>query len=85
MPGSGPRTHSHPYAELFVLHDGRGRYQVGDKSFEAKADDVVIIPSGLWLSFVNTGSGPLRQTAIHETPEHTTTFRDDADAARGDV
>jgi hypothetical protein len=64
-----------------VLHEGRGRYQVGDETFEAEADEVVIIPSGLSHSFVNTGTGPLRRTAIQETPEHTTTFRDDADAA----
>ena len=78
VPGSGPRTHSHPYAELFVLHEGRGQYQVGDETFEAEAGDVVIIPSGLWHSFVNTGTGPLRHTAIHETPEHAMTFREGA-------
>lgn len=85
VPGSGPRTHSHPYAELFVPHEGRGRYRVGDETVEAEAGDVVIIPSGLWHSFVSAGTGPLRQTAIHEAPEHATTFREDSGDGPGDL
>jgi mannose-6-phosphate isomerase-like protein (cupin superfamily) len=75
-PGAGPRTHSHPYSEVFVLHEGRGRYMVGDESFEAAAGDVVIVPAGMWHSFVNPGDGFLRQTAIHEAPAHASTLRE---------
>jgi len=76
-PGAGPRTHSHPYAEVFVLHEGQGRYTVGEQSFEAAAGDVVIVPAGLWHSFVNPGDGVLRQTVIHEAPVHAVTRRDE--------
>jgi quercetin dioxygenase-like cupin family protein len=76
-PGAGPRTHSHPYAEVFVLHEGQGRYTVEDETFEAAAGDIVIIPAGMWHSFVNPGEGFLRQTAIHEAPVHAATRRDD--------
>jgi mannose-6-phosphate isomerase-like protein (cupin superfamily) len=75
-PGNGPRRHRHPHAEIFVLHDGRGRFEVEGTHFDAEAGDVVIVPPDVWHSFVNTGSGPLRQTAIHENPRAVTLFED---------
>lgn len=74
-PGSGPAMHSHPYAEVFVLHEGSGRYLVGDDEIEAQAGDVVIVPAGAWHSFTNPGPAILRHTAIHEAPAHTSTLR----------
>ncbi|MEO5985915.1 MAG: cupin domain-containing protein [Candidatus Limnocylindria bacterium] len=68
--GAGPPPHRHPYAEYFVLHDGRGRYQVGDETFDAVAGDVVIVPANAWHSFTSSGDEPLHQTAIHEAPRH---------------
>jgi mannose-6-phosphate isomerase-like protein (cupin superfamily) len=76
-PGTGPRQHTHPYSEVFVLHDGQGRFMVGEESFDAAAGDMVIVPPGAWHSFVNTGTDFLRQTAIHEAPAHDNTYRDD--------
>jgi len=32
VPGSGPRPHTHAYAEFFVLHEGQGRYFAADQS-----------------------------------------------------
>jgi mannose-6-phosphate isomerase-like protein (cupin superfamily) len=60
-----------------VLHDGQGRFMVGEESFDAAAGDMVIVPPGAWHSFVNTGTDFLRQTAIHEAPAHDNTYRDD--------
>jgi len=74
-PGSGPGTHSHPYAEVFVLHEGTGRYVVDDEEIEARTGDVVIVPAGAWHSFTNPGPTRLRLTAIHEAPAFTTTRR----------
>ncbi len=76
VPGSGPREHTHPYAEAFVLHDGGARYFVGEEAFDAVAGDVVIVPAGMPHRFVNTGAGVLRQTAIHEAPVHAATYQE---------
>jgi mannose-6-phosphate isomerase-like protein (cupin superfamily) len=72
VPGSGAAPHTHPYSELFVLQEGRGRYSIGDRTFEAQAGDVVIVPPEVVHSFLNPGPGPLRQTAVHEAPRHET-------------
>lgn len=37
---------------------------------------MVIVRPGAWHAFVNTGSQPLHQTAIHESPREETTFED---------
>lgn len=76
VPGSGPRPHAHAYSEFFILHEGQGRYVVDETSIDAEAGDIVIIPAGAVHSFVNTGSGPLRHTAIHEAPLQLATFAD---------
>jgi quercetin dioxygenase-like cupin family protein len=76
MPGSGPRRHKHPHAEIFVLHAGRGQYEVDGSVFNADAGDVVVIPPDAWHGFVNTGNGPLQLTAIHQNPRAVTHFED---------
>ena len=75
VPGSGPPEHTHPYAEFFVLHQGGGRYFVGDQAFDAVAGDVVIVPAGTPHRFINTGDEMLRQTAVHEAPAHHAVYR----------
>ncbi|MDP9271804.1 MAG: cupin domain-containing protein [Chloroflexota bacterium] len=75
-PGSGPRRHRHPHAEIFVLHFGQGRFEVDGEFIDAVAGDMVIIPPDAWHSFVNTGDELLRQTAIHENPRAVTLFED---------
>lgn len=76
-PGLGPRVHSHPYAEIFVLHRGNARYTADETAVEAQAGDVVIIPAGAWHSFRSMGPDTLRQTVIHEAPMHEMVYRDD--------
>lgn len=76
-PGSGPPTHRHPYAEVFVLHDGQGRYTVDEQAFDAVSGDIVIVPPNAWHSFVSSGEGPLRHTAIHEGPARVSEPRTD--------
>jgi quercetin dioxygenase-like cupin family protein len=68
VPGSGPPRHTHPYAEFFVLYEGQGRYTVGNEHVDAEAGDVVIVPPEAEHEFVNSGTGPLRHVAIHESP-----------------
>jgi mannose-6-phosphate isomerase-like protein (cupin superfamily) len=64
-PGTGPRLHKHPYEEVFVLQNGTATFTAGDKTIEAKAGQVVIVPGGLPHKFLNTGEGHLRQVDIH--------------------
>jgi len=80
VPGSGPRPHTHTYAEIFVLHEGQGRYFVDEESFDAEAGDIVIIPPETQHHFINTGSGPLRHTAVHEAPAQAATFIDGSES-----
>jgi quercetin dioxygenase-like cupin family protein len=72
VPGSGPQRHRHPHAEIFVLHDGPGCYEIDDTEIDA----IVIVPPNAWHSFTNTGVTMLRQTAIHQNPRATTEFED---------
>src|SRR5207244_6270495 len=39
-PGSGARRHRHPHPEVFVLHDGQGRFEVEGTYFEAEAGEI---------------------------------------------
>ena len=64
-PGRGPRLHRHPYAEVFVVQEGRATFTVGDATIEARAGQIVVAPAGVPHKFVNSGSGPLRQVDIH--------------------
>ena len=64
-PGSGPRLHTHPYAEVFVLHEGRATFTAGNATIEATAGQIVVVPAGTPHKFVNSGTGGLRQISIH--------------------
>jgi quercetin dioxygenase-like cupin family protein len=76
LPGGGARRHRHPHAEIFVLHDGQGRYEVDGAHFDADAGDIVIIPPEAWHTFTNTGTSTLRQTAIHQNPRAVSVYED---------
>lgn len=64
-PGTGPRLHKHPYAEIFIVLEGQALYTVGDETIEAKGGQVLIAPPNAPHKFVNTGTGILRQVDIH--------------------
>jgi quercetin dioxygenase-like cupin family protein len=64
-PGSGPKLHRHPYAEIFVVHAGQAAFRVGDSGLIAHAGDILIAPPGAAHGFASTGARRLRLTAIH--------------------
>jgi mannose-6-phosphate isomerase-like protein (cupin superfamily) len=64
-PGSGPKLHRHPYAEIFVVQEGHATFTVGDATLEATAGQILIAPAGVPHKFVNSGNGRLRQLDIH--------------------
>lgn len=75
-PGTGPMRHRHPHVEIFVLHEGEGRYEVDGIVVDAVAGDMVIVPPDTWHSFTNTGGAMLHQTAVHQNPRPRTLFED---------
>ncbi len=67
-PGEGPAWHRHSYDEAFVIAEGTATYTIGEDIVEASPGQVVFIPAGIPHSFVNSGEGMLRQTAVHASP-----------------
>jgi mannose-6-phosphate isomerase-like protein (cupin superfamily) len=64
-PGRGPSLHTHPYAELLIVQEGRGRFVLGDEERELGPGEIAIVPPGTPHAFTNTGDEPLRQIDIH--------------------
>ena len=64
-PGHGPGPHRHPYAEVFVLHEGSGTFLAGEETIEASGGSVVVVPAGEIHGFTASPGGPLRMTCIH--------------------
>ena len=75
-PGSGPKLHRHPYAEVFVVQEGVVAFTAGDETIEARAGQVVVVPAGVPHRFVNAGSGRLRQVDIHASDRFVTEWLD---------
>ena len=68
QPGRGPGPHRHPYDEIQFIQQGRGRYVVNGKEFEAGAGDILIIKAGEVHSFTCIGDQPLVQIDVHVSP-----------------
>lgn len=66
-PGGGPRLHTHPYTETFIIREGRGLFTVGGSQIEASAGQILIVPAGVPHKFSNLGPGPLETIDIHES------------------
>jgi mannose-6-phosphate isomerase-like protein (cupin superfamily) len=64
-PGAGPDLHVHPYAEVFVVHEGEVTFVIGDESLSAVGGQVVVAPANRPHRFWNSGSARLRTTNIH--------------------
>jgi mannose-6-phosphate isomerase-like protein (cupin superfamily) len=64
-PGSGPGLHRHPYAEVFIVQEGKATFTVGDATEEVSAGQIAVAPANVPHKFVNSGSSPLRQIDIH--------------------
>lgn len=64
--GHGPKLHSHPYAETFIIRTGRARFTVGEASLDAAAGQIVVAPANLPHKFINLGPGVLESIDIHE-------------------
>ncbi|HKH12040.1 MAG TPA: cupin domain-containing protein [Rubrobacter sp.] len=64
-PGGGPGLHTHPYAEVFVVQQGKVVLTVGDATLEAEAGQILVVPAGTPHGYVNAGTGRARHVDIH--------------------
>ena len=80
QPGEGPKLHSHPYEEDFIVQAGQATFTVGNETVDAAAGQIVIAPAGTPHKFVNSGTGTLRQVDIHASPRFITTWYDESSA-----
>lgn len=64
--GGGPRLHSHPYPEVFIVRLGRGLFTVGNEEILAETGGIVVVPAGTPHKFTNPGPGPFEKISIHE-------------------
>jgi mannose-6-phosphate isomerase-like protein (cupin superfamily) len=71
-PGRGADAHRHPYAEVFVLHEGEATFTVDGTAALARGGQVVVVPAGATHAFRNTGAGTLEMTSIHPVAEMVT-------------
>ena len=76
-PGSGPRLHRHPYAEIFVVEEGQATFTIGEATIEATGGQILIAPAGVPHKIINSGSGPLRQVDIYTNDRFVTEWLED--------
>jgi quercetin dioxygenase-like cupin family protein len=74
-PNSGPSVHRHPYAEVFLVQEGRVRFTAGQETVEAVAGQIVIAPGGVPHQFINLGPGRSRHLDIHPSAAMRTEWR----------
>ena len=81
-PGRGPALHRHPYAEVFVVREGRAAFEVGGQVLEATAGQIVIAPPEQPHAFTNIGAGRLRTINLHPVPRPVTTWGENCASER---
>jgi mannose-6-phosphate isomerase-like protein (cupin superfamily) len=75
--GDGPKLHRHPYAEVFIIRQGRALFTVGERRIEAQAGDIVVGPANVPHRFVNLGPGRLEATDLHLAAAFSTEWLDE--------
>lgn len=58
-PGSKQPMHQHPEQQAYIIIEGRGVMQVGEKEQPVRAGELVYIPSNVPHGLKNTGDQPL--------------------------
>ncbi len=76
-PGGAVRLHKHPYAEVFIVHEGNATFTVGSESLQAHAGQIIIVPADTPHKFMSTGDQPLRQIDIHVSMQFVTEWLED--------
>ncbi|CAN7367741.1 cupin domain-containing protein [Phyllobacterium sp. LjRoot231] len=63
--GGGPKLHTHPYTETFIVRKGNARFTVGDEIIDAHEGQIVVSPANTPHKFENIGPGRLETIDIH--------------------
>jgi quercetin dioxygenase-like cupin family protein len=63
--GQGPRLHTHPYQEIFVVHAGTAKFTVGDEQLVVEAGNIVVAPAETPHAFECAGEDTLRVVSVH--------------------
>jgi quercetin dioxygenase-like cupin family protein len=70
--GAGPRLHTHPYAETFVILAGRARFTLGDTERDGAAGDVLVAPPNVPHAFRVIGPETYRAVHVHASERFVT-------------
>ncbi len=71
-PADGPRLHSHPYEEVFIVFEGQATFTVGTETLKIQAGQVAVVPAHTPHKFINSGEVHLQQIDIHVSPQFIT-------------
>jgi quercetin dioxygenase-like cupin family protein len=74
-PGRGPGLHKHPYAEVFLVHEGEGVFRTEDGERAVRSGDLVVVPADTWHGFTATGDAQLRMTSIQPSERFVTEWK----------
>ncbi|HSS96472.1 MAG TPA: cupin domain-containing protein [Terriglobales bacterium] len=64
-PGRGPRLHTHPYEEVFIVQAGTLTFTVGTETVEVSGEKIVVVPAGTPHKFINSGTEIARHIDLH--------------------
>jgi quercetin dioxygenase-like cupin family protein len=76
-PGRGPGLHRHPYAEVFILQEGEGRFIADGEERTVRAGELLVVPAGTPHKFVASGDGQLRMISIQPSSSFSTEWLDE--------
>src|SRR5690606_32529157 len=63
--GFGPKLHTHPYPETFIIRAGRALFTIGDVEVEAIAGQILVCPADVPHKFVVLGPDRFESINIH--------------------
>src|SRR4051812_34359113 len=75
-PGRVVGQHRHPYAEVFIVHDGEATFLVDGVEAVGRGGQVVVVPPGASHGFRNSRATRLEMTSIHPVDEMVTEWDD---------
>jgi mannose-6-phosphate isomerase-like protein (cupin superfamily) len=68
-PGRGPRLHTHPYEEVFIVQAGKLTFTVDDETIEVGEGIIVVVPAGVRHKFINSGTEVARHIDLHTSQQ----------------
>jgi quercetin dioxygenase-like cupin family protein len=72
--GTGPKLHTHPYGETWVVIEGRIAFSDGKVSREATNGDIVYVAPNEPHKFTVVSEGRIKMVCIHQNDEFLTNW-----------